>query len=532
MAGRIKLILIMACMIIFAAAFSGCRSSQKESRTDTRNEETGSIISEETAKQEEDKEEEREVFSDFLIQLGKDNDKSNPLITHMYMADPTAVEYEGRLYVYGTNDTQQYLHDVEGKNTYEKIKSIVIISTDDMVNWTYHGIIDTEKIAPWIIASWAPSIVSRVEDDGKTHFYLYFSNSGWGTGVLTSTSPTGPWEDPLGRSLIDGNTPGLGSGVAAAFDPGVVIDDNGDAWLAFGGSASSDDPEKNYMPGGARIVKLGKDMISLASDIVEIPAPYHFEANELNYINGTFVYTYCNSWASRDVWKIDGTSAPPAASMSYMTTTNPLDPDSWTYRGYYLKNPGDYGLNHSNNHTHLHKYKGQYYLFYHTLELQKRYAVNGGFRSLYVDPIEVDEETVTINRILWPAIKGVKQIESFDPFDTSLYSTHALSAGVSFEAMDEKGNMFVISDKEGSWVMVRGADFKDGAKEFTARVMGTGRMEIRLDDLRNGPVAEVNITDTEWKDVTITLPEAIEGEHDIYFLFINEGISAYAWSFK
>ena len=57
-------------------------------------------------------------------------------------------------------------------------------------------------------------------------------------------------------------------------------------------------------------------------------------------------------------------------------------------------------------------------------------------------------------------------------------------------------------------------------------------MEIRLDDLRNGPVAEVNITDTEWKDVTITLPEAIEGEHDIYFLFINEGISAYAWSFK
>ena len=141
---------------------------------------------------------------------------------------------------------------------------------------------------------------------------------------MTSTSPTGPWEDPLGRSLIDGNTPGLGSGVAAAFDPGVVIDDNGDAWLAFGGSASSDDPEKNYMPGGARIVKLGKDMISLASDIVEIPAPYHFEANELNYINGTFVYTYCNSWASRDVWKIDGTSAPPAASMSYMTTTNPL----------------------------------------------------------------------------------------------------------------------------------------------------------------------------------------------------------------
>lgn len=48
------------------------------------------------------------------------------------------------------------------------------MSTDDMVNWTYHGLIKTDSIAPWIVASWAPSIVKRKEKDGKTHFYLYF----------------------------------------------------------------------------------------------------------------------------------------------------------------------------------------------------------------------------------------------------------------------------------------------------------------------------------------------------------------------
>ena len=40
----------------------------------------------------------------------------------IFVADPTSVEYNGRLYVYGTNDTQQ-LDSVGkyGKNTYQYI---------------------------------------------------------------------------------------------------------------------------------------------------------------------------------------------------------------------------------------------------------------------------------------------------------------------------------------------------------------------------------------------------------------------------
>lgn len=32
----------------------------------------------------------------------------NPLLDFMFTADPTAVEYNGRIYVYATNDQQQY----------------------------------------------------------------------------------------------------------------------------------------------------------------------------------------------------------------------------------------------------------------------------------------------------------------------------------------------------------------------------------------------------------------------------------------
>mgnify|MGYP000820488968 FL=1 len=95
---------------------------------------------------------------------------ANPLLDFIFVADPTSAEYNGRLYVYGTNDTQQ-LDSVgkDGKNTYQYIHSLVMLSTDDMVNWTYHGLIEVKVLSPWGIASWAPSIVSRVESDGKTY---------------------------------------------------------------------------------------------------------------------------------------------------------------------------------------------------------------------------------------------------------------------------------------------------------------------------------------------------------------------------
>ena len=67
----------------------------------------------------------------------KNERNANPISPNIFCADPTAVEYNGRLYVYGTNDTQQAENDTV--NDYRYIKSLVVFSTDDMVNWIYHG---------------------------------------------------------------------------------------------------------------------------------------------------------------------------------------------------------------------------------------------------------------------------------------------------------------------------------------------------------------------------------------------------------
>lgn len=448
--------------------------------------------------------------------------EGNPLLSNIFCADPTAVEYEGRLYIYGTNDHQQYeAVGAEGSNTYEHIKSIVMISTDDMVNFTYHGTINVGEICPWALASWAPSITSRVEDDGLTHFYLYFSNSGWGTGVITATSPTGPWSDPLGTSLIDGNTPGL-DGCQSPFDPGVCIDENGTGWLSFGGGTD-----------GARIVKLGSDMLSLDSEIKKIPSPFHFEASELNYINGTYVYTYNNDWSGHyENWDKESVFAPPQCSMSYLTTKTPLDPDSWVYQDYYFRNPGEQGLEYSNNHTHLQKYQGKYYLFYHALFPQKSLGTTGGFRSLCVNEAQVDEENVKISPVTGTR-EGVSQIKPLDPFSPVQAENIAACAGTAYSETEEPGDMTVsngTNDGTGAWLAVRGADFADGATRFAARVKGTGRIDVYIDGIDGNIATSLEFSGDDWQTVYSSEFAALTGQHDVYFV-ISDGFEFDSWQF-
>ena len=77
----------------------------------------------------------------------KGTSSNNPISACVFCADPTALEYNGRLYVYGSNDHQQFIaNGKQGENTYGAIKSLVVFSTDDMVNWTFHGTIDVAKI--------------------------------------------------------------------------------------------------------------------------------------------------------------------------------------------------------------------------------------------------------------------------------------------------------------------------------------------------------------------------------------------------
>ena len=458
---------------------------------------------------------------------------NNPISANIFCADPTALEYNGRLYVYGSNDHQEFVaNGKKGDNTYGSIKSIVVFSTDDMVNWTFHGTIDTKRLCstwvsnPWYVGygvSWAPSVTWRHNDEnGKDEFFLYFCNSSHGVGVLTAESPIGPWKSPNNQLMVTYDTPGANkAGTNANFDPGVTIDENGVGWITFGGLGPS-----TIMPDAARIVKLKPNMTEVDGSAVMIHAPYHFEANELNVIGGKYVYTYCSNWAGRNdtEWnnycKEHGITAtkPNTCTMCYMVSDNPMDPNSWVYKGVYGPHPGR-GTN--NNHSHLQKFNGQYYHLYHDgslMESMKKAGVleekDGIYRSLCVNKATVNESTATINEVKTD-LEGVTQIKNLNPYELQQAETMASCGGIEYEdftnikkdgrinALGNEASLNLqIKMKDGSWINVRKVDFgTNGASKFTLRGKGTATIELRT--ARAGrPLATIEFSSTEMADQT------------------------------
>ncbi|MBQ9361970.1 MAG: family 43 glycosylhydrolase [Bacteroidaceae bacterium] len=451
----------------------------------------------------------------------------NPINPYNFCADPTAIEYNGRLYVYGTNDQQEF--DASNgllANSYGKINQLVCFSTADMVNWTNHGTIDVKAIAPWVYASWAPSIISRVEEDGLTHFYLYFTNSATGIGVLTSTSPTGPWTDPLGHALIDSKTAGLGS-ISQIIDPGAAIKPDGtEAYLTFGGG---DIKGTALQPGNARIVKLGSDLISLDGDIQKISAPCHFEANELNYIGSKWVYSYCTRWTIASDWSsYSKANAPTPCSIVYLTASDPMA-DSWSYKGEVVPNPGRLGYPAGNNHTHLQKFGSVYYMFYHTQWLESQLGYSGGYRSIQMNKLTVAENVtkLAVMNEKTASLDGVSQLTSarVNPFEKQSAAMLANAAGVKAEKTDSVGLARLTAISAGDWTMVRGVQFtnaenKNGAKSLYATLQGTGTMEVRLGSLDAEPVATINFECENDTTIQVNLENVVNTlQSYVYFVF-------------
>lgn len=446
-----------------------------------------------------------------------DNGHNNPVADYMFFADPTCVEYEGRLYVYGTNDSQQMeMTSPDSPNTYEKIHSFQVVSTEDMVNWTYHGTIDVSKAAPKCLGvSWAPSIVSRKESDGLTHFYMFYSSSGSGVGLITSTSPVGPWHDPLGREFVLTGDSEIGD-CPNPFDPGVMIDDDGVGWLAFGAGKSANGTD--HYPGSQRIVRLADDMIHPASDFVEIKAPYHFEANELNRIGGKYVYIYNTSWVDRTEWDEPGVEAPTQCCMSYMTSPTPLISESWKYEDNILRNPGDEGLEHSNNHTHLHKYKGEWYMFYHTLCLQRSLGVTGGYRSICVDKIDVDENSARISRGAM-TMEGVSQLQRLDVTKPQPASLASATSGIIYEETDTPGEVIVHATGAGQCFKVSGISASETARTLAVKVKGKGKIALHSGNPEGPVLSTIEFESPGWNDFESMVDPEIRMADDICFTF-------------
>ena len=256
----------------------------------------------------------------------------------------------------------------------------------------------------------------------------------------------------------------------------------------------------------------------------------------MNYIGGKYVHTYNNDWSSHEPWTYGGTK-PTSCSMNYFTTTTPLNANSWTYGANYFKNTGENGMNYGNNHTHLHKYQGKWYLFYQSNDLEPSLGTNGGFRSLFVDEIEVDEKNVIIKECT-PTFTGVSAIKNLDPYTEQYAATCAATYGIVFEQAEGNGhtvakvgspNMTATTPTEGI-IEVRNADFSTGANAVKCLLKGNGSVTLRLDDKDGTDIATISSTGDNWQTLTANTSSTLTGTHVIYF-FLKGDVQFDTWQF-
>ncbi len=452
-----------------------------------------------------------------LAESWKTIGNNNPLYTQRFGADPGVMEYDGRLYVFMTDDIIE--RDAAGnvkENSYSQIRFINCISSDDLVNWTDHGRIPVAGpggIASWAQNSWAPCAAHKAID-GQEKFFLYFCNGGNGIGVLTADSPVGPWRDELGKLLITRKTPNCAD-VLWLFDPAVMVDEDGTGYLAFGGGVPN---SMQAAPGTGRIVRLRADMMSLDCDPVALDAPYLFEDSGINRIGDQYYYTYCSNWQT------DGnTMHITNGAIQYMMADDPLGP--YTYMGEFFPNEGKFFGLWGNNHHSIACLNGEYYLFYHSRPVEQAMGITGNYRSPQADRLTVNADG-TLQSVIG-TMQGLSQLKPLDAFQPVSGSTMAIEGGITVSMKD--GQTWTHG-KPGGWIMIAGADFGSGAAtlRISAASAAGGVLYAITGSLDSPVAAEIQIPADTAEPVEFTAPLTASGVTDLYFVF-SEEIDLYSW---
>lgn len=404
----------------------------------------------------------------------------NPIVSQVYTADPAARVFNNRMYVITS-------HDLDTQNGYDMV-DFTMFSSDDMINWRDHGIVfDVRTNTTWASRAYAPDMIFR-----NGTYYLYFPDGANSIGVATSSSPTGPFTDPRGTPLVTRSTPN--ANVQWLFDPGVFVDDDGQAYLYFGGGA----------PGNARVIRLNNDMISVNGAAITLNVPNFFEALYLHKRNGVYYLSY-------------STTPETGMRIDYMTSNNPTS--GFTHRGTVLQNPWQNG---NNNHQSIVEFNGQAYIFYHNRAISNERGATLYQRSINVDRLFYNADGTIQQVANGPA--GVPKLKNVDPYVINEAETMDNELGIETEGPPNGTRNLAFIDN-GDWVQISNVDVGAGAGRFEARVASAtsgGNIQIILDNLNNAPVGSVSVGNTggwqNWQTVSGAI-NTVTGLHNVFLRF-------------
>lgn len=324
---------------------------------------------------------------------------SEPLVSHIYTADPSAHVFNGRLYIYPSHDIDAGVPE-DDLGSHFDMKDYHVLSMDSVGGEvTDHGVALDIKDVPWAGRQlWAPDAAFHA---GK--YYLYFpakdKQDVFRIGVAVGDSPEGPFKaaaTPIENSY--------------SIDPAVFRDSDGKHYMYFGGIWGGQLQRwenGKYDPNGSktdrndggpairpRVVRLSDNMLSFAEPVREVDIVDEsgkllagtdhnrrfFEASWMHKYNGKYYFSY---------------STGDTHFICYAIGDSPYGP--FTYKGVIL-NPV---LGWTNHHS-IVEVDGKWYLFYHDSELSGKTHL----RNIKVTPLqhEADGTIRTINAYASPVM--------------------------------------------------------------------------------------------------------------------------------
>jgi len=288
------------------------------------------------------------VISLFIMLFSFQMMAQNPLVKHMYTADPTARVFNDKLYVFPSTDI--VCEEGKGENGF-CMPSYNVFSTEDLTTWTDHGKIIDQTDVPWGrkdgFGMWAPDCVEK----NGTYYYYFpappIDKSGFRrVGVATAAKPEGPYT--LEKDYMKG---------VNGIDPNVLVDDDGRAYLYFGGGKGE----------SLKVVELNKDMKTIKGTpkaIKNLPKGYK-EGSFMFKKNGKYYFTFPLDQSGSE-------------EIAYATGNSPMGP--FEYQGTIMERFKD-GI--WTNHHSILEYKKQWYIFYHHHDISK----NQHLRSMRADSL-------------------------------------------------------------------------------------------------------------------------------------------------
>jgi len=410
------------------------------------------------------------LFVLFFFGLESDAiEPGNPLVDHIYTADPSAHVFEGRIYVYPS-------HDQDDATSYN-MTDYHVLSSANLVDWVDHGVVLDVDDVPWAASRmWAPDCAYK---DGTYYFYFpaRTSDGEKRIGVATSDSPAGPFvpED----SYIEGTN---------EIDPAVFIDDDGQAYLYWGGNT-------------CYVAKLDETMKQLDGEVVELAVDYFYEAAWMHKKDGIYVLSYSTKYHPDTSDHI----------IVYATSTSPWGP--FTYQG--IVNGDVSGI--TNHHSTV-EYKGQWYLFYHNSDL------SGGHdnrRSVCADYLHFNDDG-SIRPVIQTDV-GIGQYDGLSKIEAENYTE---TENVE-KRENTDGGLHIVFDPDDELIF-NNVDFDDQnistIQLQVASVSSTGSLEISTTSgelLGTIPIPQTGGTQN-WQTVSGQIQQ-LNAVNDISITYTNTG---------